>query len=63
MSDAPTNPHESHPRPRQEYEDPHYHDEDPDIQQDEARRAGAKPPAKRKTPRKLPPTPRRHYED
>ena len=32
MSEAPTNPHESRPRTDREYEDPHYHDEEPDVQ-------------------------------
>ena len=61
MSEAPTNPHESHPRTNREYEDPHYHDEEPDVQSDDSPRLG-KPPGKKKPPRK-PLPPRRHYED
>jgi hypothetical protein len=62
MSDASKNPNESRPRFPHEYEDPHYHDEELDIQQDEFHREG-KPPVKHTPPRKLPPPKRRHYED
>ena len=40
MSEAPTNPHESRPRTNREYEDPHYHDEEPDVQSDDSPRLG-----------------------
>ena len=44
-----------------EYQDPHYHDEDPDIQNDEMpRHVGAVPP--RHKPARMPP-PKRRYED
>jgi hypothetical protein len=62
MNELPPHPHEPRPRPHEELEDPHFHDEDLEIQYDEARPAG-KPPTKPKPPRKLPPMPRRHYED
>ena len=62
MSEAPPNPHDPHTRINKEYEDPHYHDEDLDIYQDDSPREG-RPPPKRKPLRKPPPLPRRHYED
>jgi hypothetical protein len=64
MADAPQDSQEEFAKTREhEYQDPHYHDEDPEITDDElARRAGKSPTAKKKTMRKLPPQ-RRHYED
>jgi len=61
MSEAPTNLPEPRPRTNREYEDPYYHDEEPDVQSDDRPRAG-RPPTKKKPPR-TPPPPRRHYED
>jgi hypothetical protein len=62
MSESPINPQESRARLHNGYEDPHYHDEDPDIQLDDRPRDG-KLPSKRQPPRKLAPPSRRHYED
>jgi hypothetical protein len=62
MSDAPTHPDNPRPRPDKEYEDPHYHDEELDIQADDGPRH-SRPPAQKKPTRRLPPLPRRHYED
>jgi hypothetical protein len=62
MSDAPTNPPDPRPRTNIEYEDPHYHGEELDIQSDDGPRM-ARLPAKNMQPRKLPRLPRRHYED
>ncbi|HYT89720.1 MAG TPA: hypothetical protein VEL76_13515 [Gemmataceae bacterium] len=61
MNDSPNHPNEPHPRSR-EYEDPHFHDEEPEIQQDEGGPRPNRPPGKRK-PNRKPPPPRRHYED
>jgi hypothetical protein len=63
MSDSPNNPDTTRPRVDKEFEDPHYHDEDLDIQADDGPREGRSLAPKKKTPRKLPPLPRRHYED
>jgi hypothetical protein len=62
MSDAPTNPADRHPRHIKEYEDPHYHDEEPDIQPDDLPREALPPPKKPGT-RRLPKLRRRRYED
>jgi hypothetical protein len=62
MNDSPINPQASRARLHNDYEDPHYHDEDSDIHLDDHPREG-KLPIKRKPPRKLPPPSRRHYED
>ena len=68
MSDAPTNPGDSSARsdlPKQNFglenEDPHYHDEDLDIQNDDLPRK--KVLGKGKPQSKLPPVRRRFYED
>jgi hypothetical protein len=63
MSGSPHPPPNSRPRPHKEYEDPHYHDEEQDIQQDDARHTTNELPAKRHPSRKRPPLPRRRYED
>lgn len=44
-----------------EYEDPHFHDDEETPQSDDMRSSGERLPAKRKPIRKLPS--RRHYED
>jgi hypothetical protein len=61
MSDSPPNPEPARPRSHTEYEDPHFHDEEPEIQQDDTGRRPGPPSAKRKPPRR--PPPRRYYED
>jgi hypothetical protein len=52
---------EPQPRRHQEFEDPHFHDDDEVVSIDEGERQGARPPARRKTLRR--PPPRRHYEE
>lgn len=46
-----------------EYQDPHYHDEEPDVQEDERgqTRRPARMPGRGKNARRLPP--RRRYDD
>jgi hypothetical protein len=62
MNDSPPNPEPDRPRTHTEYEDPHFHDEEPEIQHDEAGRrpgqaqpvaapAAAPAPLRRLTPR------------
>ena len=63
MSDSPTNPDPPRSRPHHEYEDPHFHDEDLEIQQDDTGHRPNQPPARRKPTRRVPPPRRRHYED
>ena len=58
MNDSPPNPEPDRPRTHTEYEDPHFHDEEPEIQHDEAGQS----PARRK-PSRHPSRPRRHYDD
>lgn len=64
MVDTPnTPPEEFAPTPDHEYQDSHYHDEEPDIVNDElAARVGSATGDKKKTNRRPPPKPR-HYED
>lgn len=58
-SDQPSDPHH---RRYQEYEDPHFHDDDSESESSEDRPAPInRPPGKRNSPRKLPP--RRWYDD
>jgi hypothetical protein len=45
-----------------EYEDPHYHDEEQELDPDERRREG-RAAGKKKPTRELPLPRRRHYED
>ncbi len=55
-------PEEFAPTREHEYQDSHYHDEEPDIVNDEeVRHANAASPARKKN-RRPPPRPR-HYED
>jgi hypothetical protein len=63
MSDPTTNPGEKvPPRKYQEYEDPHYHDEDVEIgSTDEPEHRTRRPPGRRQASRR--PPPRRHYEE
>lgn len=62
MADTPQ--HQETPRhPRPEYEDPHFHD-DEEVAQPPADDVHSPPAVKPRTgPRKLPPPPRRFYED
>jgi hypothetical protein len=63
MNDSTDKPTDPKPRRPQEYEDPHYHDDDIFLPPpDDTQPPGARPRAPRKTGRKIPP-PRRHYED
>jgi hypothetical protein len=63
MSDPTTNPGETpSQRKYQEYEDPHYHDEDADLPPgEETELRTARAPGRRKAKRR--PPPRRHYEE
>jgi hypothetical protein len=64
MSDTPTDtPEEFAPTRDHEFQDSHYHDEEPDIVNDEmASRTGQAPRVKKK-PSRRPPPKARHYED
>ncbi|MBI3822518.1 MAG: hypothetical protein HY289_07545 [Planctomycetes bacterium] len=64
MVDTPNVPPEEFAETREhEYQDSHYHDEEPDIVNDElASNVTKAPVAKKKTTRRPPPKPR-HYED
>jgi hypothetical protein len=61
MTDSPTPPEQ--PLPRKDYEDPHYHDEDLEVEQDDTRRRPPPPPGKGKPTRRIPPPPKRRHED
>jgi hypothetical protein len=64
MSDPAHDPQEEFAEAQgYEYQAPHYHDEDPDIADDEdqVRHLGAAPTNKKKA--KIPPPRPRHYED
>jgi hypothetical protein len=60
MSETPSQPPEARSRTHGEFEDPHYHDEDLDVQSDEPPRPGKA--LVKKKPRKLA-FPRRHFPD
>jgi hypothetical protein len=62
MSDSP-NPQPARPGNDKEYEDPHFHDDDLDIQDDESRSGNRGSAKKTKPARRLPPPPRRRHED
>jgi hypothetical protein len=63
MIDTPNDsPEEFAPTPEHEYQDSHYHDEDPDIVNDEVATHMNRPLEKKKTTRRPPPKPR-YYED
>ena len=62
MSDSLPSPEPARPRAHQEYEDPHFHDEEPEIHHDDTDRRTGQPPSRRKPQRRIPPL-RRHYED
>jgi hypothetical protein len=62
MSDQPQHPIEPSPEHHKDIdEDPHFHDDDELIRQDDVNRPSWRPAARRKPSRKLPT--RRHYED
>jgi len=61
MNEKPEHPVEPRPERHKEFEDPHFHDDDELVTQDDVERPGHRAHAKRKTSRKLPT--RRHYED
>ncbi len=60
MSEHPEHPIDPRPERHKEFEDPHFHDEDELVPQDDLDRPGHRP-HRRKSSRKLPN--RRHYED
>jgi hypothetical protein len=60
MNEKPEHPAEPQPERHKEFEDPHFHDDDELVPQDDLERPGHRP-ARRKPSRKLPT--RRHYED
>jgi hypothetical protein len=63
MSDFEIKPTDAKPRRPQEYEDPHYHDDDIFLPlPDDTQPLGTRPARLRKTSRKIP-LRRRHYED
>ena len=63
MVDTPNDsPEEFAPTREHEYQDSHYHDEEPDVVNDELASRVNSAPAKKKTNRRPPPKPR-HYED
>jgi hypothetical protein len=61
MSEQPEHPTEPRPERNKEFEDPHFHDDEDLVPQDDLDRPSRRPPARRKPSRKLPN--RRHYED
>ena len=65
MVDPAHDPQEEFAETREhEYQNPHYHDEDPDIvdDEDQVRRTSQPASQKKKSARRPPPKPR-HYED
>lgn len=63
MVDTPNNPPEEFaPTPDHEFQDSHYHDEEPDIVNDEVASRVSGAPLAKKTNRRPPPKPR-YYED
>ncbi|MBM3996725.1 MAG: hypothetical protein FJ303_21605 [Planctomycetes bacterium] len=64
MIDTPSNPPEEFaPTPEHEYQDSHYHDEEPDIVNDEMAARTPTAPVSKKRPARRPPPKKRHYED
>jgi hypothetical protein len=61
MSDSPAKPPNPRPRHDREYEDPHYHDEDLEVQHDEGKAPAPSGLGRKKPARLLPP--RRRYEE
>ena len=61
MSDSPNTPPSSRPRHADEYQDPHYHDEDIEIQNDDETSRPQRPTPRKNQARLL--RPRRHYEE
>ena len=61
MQDPVETPKEPKPRPQREYDDPHFHDEEELVPADDVEHRGTRPPARRKTVRRLPP--RRRYDE
>ena len=52
---------EPKPRPRREFDDPHFHDDEDRVPADDVEHWGTPPPARRKTVRR--PLPRRRYDE
>jgi hypothetical protein len=64
MTDRTGDPDRDYSFKDKEFQDPHYHDEDPETQRDDRRPSPPHLPAKRKpVPRRLPPPKRRFDED
>lgn len=61
MSEPTSTPEQPRPRRHQEYEDPHYHDEEPEIVNDEQPTRPTPTEARRKVLRKL--NTRKRFED
>jgi hypothetical protein len=59
---VPEEAEEFTPTREHEFQDSHYHDEEPDIVDDETATRVSKPAGKSKSARRVPP-PRRHYEE
>ena len=63
MNEPASPNHHEPPMPRkQEFEDPHYHDDD-ELPGDDERPQNSRPGLPRKPARRIPPLQRRHYED
>jgi hypothetical protein len=63
MADSPEPHGEVNPRLSKEYEDPHFHDEEPATVDDGEQPRGPRPVSKGKKPMRLPPPRRRFTED
>lgn len=63
MSNTPNPADEARPRRHQEYEDPHFHDEDEPVPVDDLEPPGPRPPRRGKPQRRLPPPRRRYHDD
>jgi hypothetical protein len=64
MVDTPNDSPEEFAETREhEYQDPHYHDEEPDIVDDEGTPIASQAPAIQKKKNRRPPPPRRYYEE
>jgi hypothetical protein len=57
---TPENPRQHR---QKEYDDPHYHDEELDVQRDDLRRKPGAPAQRGKAPRRPPLPPRRQFEE
>jgi hypothetical protein len=62
MTDSSETPNEPRQRPQNEYEDPHFHDDDEVVPVDDVEPRSPRVPSRRKAVRRPPPR-RPHYED